>query len=233
MADALIFSRERPCQLDLLCRSIRRHAYYEDVQVLYRADSAEAIRGYMRVLDDHGEWLRFVPERNFEEDVRFWLSRANAVFSFLVDDDVFYRDMPSPITSPSTYALANLPLSFRGGDYDYPLSLDGNLYLRYDIEAVLREMPHGWSDPTQLEAVMHEFRHLAPFDRVHPCEPPCLTGIPANRVSVSSGMPHMGVDVAELNRAFLEGFRIDLDRLEEQLTALPPAAHTAIEYVLA
>ena len=223
MADVLIFSRERPCQLDLLLRSIRRHAYYSTVSVLYRADTPDAIKGYMHVLEEHGDWIRYVPERVFEDDVRFWLARAGATCGFLVDDDVFYRDAP---------VHDRLPFSFRGGDYDYPLSLDGNLYERAHLLEVLDNMPRGWSNPTQLEAVMHEYRHLAPFERVHPSVPPCLTGIPANVVSESSGMPSMGVDVAMLNREFLRGKRIDLDALTTRLEQLPPAAHSAVEYEL-
>lgn len=79
---------------------------------------------------------------------------------------------------------------------------------------------------------MHEHRALAPFDRVTPSDPPCLTGIPANVVSESSGMPHMGVDLAFLNREFLRGKRIDLDEIEEELESRPPSAHTSVEYVL-
>ena len=223
MPDVLIFSRERPCQLDLLLRSIRRHAYYTDVQILYRADTPDAIRGYMGILHDHGEWIRLTPERVFEDDVRFWLARADEVCGFLVDDDVFYRDAP---------LYHALPFSFRGGDYDYPLSVDGNLYHRDDLLHVLDEMPRGWQNPTQLEAIMHEHRHLVPFTDVTPALPPCLTGIPANVVSESSGMPSMGIDVHALNRAYLSGKRIDLDALERELESRPAAAHTAVEYEL-
>ncbi len=198
--DCLIFSRDRAAQLDLLLRSIDRHAgdVYSSVSVLWTCSSLEHARGYAMLQLDRDEiaWGR---ERDFESDTRDWILQAGEVVSFLVDDDVFYRDAPDP---------TRLPWSFRGGDTWYPFSVDGNVYERSDVLALLRGL--SFRDPTQLEATGHDHRARLPFSEVYQGVPPCLVGIPANRVSPSSGMPHMGRDPAEMNRRFLAGERLEL-----------------------
>jgi hypothetical protein len=202
--DCLIFSRDRAPQLDLLLRSIDRHAagVYGTVSVLWTCSTLEHARGYASLELGRRDvaWRR---EDGFEADVRSWLGQAGPAVSFLVDDDVFYRDAPAP---------ARLPWSYRGGDYWYPFSVDGNVYERGWIVHLLEGMR--FRDPTQLEALGHERRNRLPFAEVYPCVPPCLVGVPANRVSPSSGMPHMGRDPAELNRRFLAGERLELPALD-------------------
>lgn len=200
--DCLIFSRDRPAQLDLLLRSIDRHAadVYRSLSVLWTCTSPGFERGYaMLALDYTPRGVRFGRERSFEEDVRDWLRGSGDVVSFLVDDDVFYRDAPAP---------ERLPWSYRGGDYWYPFSLDGNVYERKHVDHLLTGIT--FRDPTQLEARGHEQHRRLPFAEVYPCTPPCLVGVPANRVSPSSGMPHDDVDPAELNDRFLEGGRLEI-----------------------
>jgi hypothetical protein len=195
--DCLIFSKDRPAQLDLLLRSIDRHAprLYRSLTVLWTISSKEYLPGYGTCANEHLK-ARFVCELEFEGSVRDWLDLAGEVVSFLVDDDVFYRDSIEPL---------ELPWSYRGGDYDYPFSLDGNVYAKADVLTLLQELR--FTDPTQLEALAHEKRARLPFTTVAHGEP-CLVGIPANRVSDSSRMPSMDQHQYDLNERYLNGERL-------------------------
>lgn len=198
--DCLIFSKDRPAQLDLLLRSIDRHALHlysgMTMTILVRSTDPIYSAGYDLCQEKQAQF--FQEETDFEADVRDWLDRAGEIISFLVDDDVFYRDASEPL---------ELPWSYRGGDYDYPFSLDGNVYAKADIVKLLDGLH--FRNPTELEAFGHTHRKRLPFTEVAHGEP-CLVGIPANRVSVSSGMPHMGVDLEMLNSRYLAGERLAL-----------------------
>lgn len=234
MIDCLIFSKDRPAQLDLLLRSIQLHApgLYRRVQISWLATDSFYRAGYKICEAEHGDGLAraFVDERfcidhaagtSFENWVRVWLAHPNRsqTVSFLVDDDVFYRDAQEPDV---------LPWSYRGGDYDYPFSLDGNVYAKTDIEKLL----HGlrFTDPTELEHQGHLHRDRLPFTEVAHGEP-CLVGVPANRVSKSSGMPHMGQHEYDLNEKYLAGERLALFGQQVAGPAMP--AHANIELVFA
>lgn len=221
MVDALIFSKDRACQLDLLLRSIDRHApnLYSSLTVLWTASQREYGKGYAVCFSEHAG-VKFIAESDFEGQVRHWLRIVGPKVSFLVDDDVFYRDcVPGPTSS--LWAA----WSPRGGDYDYPFSLDGVIYETVDVIVLL----HGlrFRNPTELEAQGHEHRSRLPFARLNHGEP-CLVGVPANRVSVSSGMPHMGVHEYDLNERYLAGKRLALPAVEGSLPA-----HAALELVFA
>ena len=218
MIDALVFSKDRACQLDLLLRSIDRHAaeMYSSLTVLWRASSREFARGYAIAFSEHAG-AKFILETDFEAQVRHWLHLSDEVVSFLVDDDVFYRDALEP---------KRLPWSFRGGDFDYPFSVDGNTYDRVDVTELL----HGlrFRNPTELEALGHEHRDRLPFATVGHSRA-CLIGVPLNRVSESSGMPHMGVHEYDLNERYLAGERLEIP----SIPAGVDAAHAALELVFA
>lgn len=234
--DVLIFSKDRPAQLDLLLRSIQRHArgLYQHIHIIYDySDDVSFGKGYgICALDHNSGQVRIrnpfitwgfsshtMPHADdFENLVRGWLCRPNQTISFLCDDDVFYRDAQEP---------EELPWSYRGGDYDYPFSVDGNVYAKDDVVKLIDGLH--FRNPTELEAFAHECRRRLPFAEVSHGEP-CLVGIPANRVSVSSGMPHMGQDERDLNERYLAGERLAL--FGQQVVG-EPAAHANLELVFA
>ncbi len=200
MVDALVFSKDRAAQLDLLLRSIDKHAprLYSRVTVLYTTSALDFLDGYAVCVDEHPR-VFFAQQHGFDRDVHDWLRGAGPTVSFLVDDDVFYRDAPR--------ILRQIPCSLRGGDYDYPFSVDGNIYPRGPV--VQHLLRFDYNDPTELEANAHALRSEFLYDSVAPIGMPCLVGVPANRVSERSGMPHMGVDPRDLNDAYLQGERIE------------------------
>lgn len=223
--DVLIFSKDRAAQLDLLLSSIDRYApsFYRSLTVLWTVSGADYLRGYHRCRGLHRRNLRLQwwQQGDFDVDVRSWLDAAGPFVSFLVDDDVFYRappHTPAPPYDRSAYSL-------RGGDYDYPFSLDGNVYERADVVRLLRGLR--FADPTELEASGHAHRDRLPFTRVLPLVYPCLVGLPWNRVSASSGMPHEGIHEYDLNERFLAGMRLlvpppMVENLGAHTTALRP-----------
>lgn len=218
MADTLIFSRDRPAQLDLLLRSIDKFAsfVYGPLSCLFIATDTDFEKGYANLIGEHPDigWMR---EVDFEAQVRDWLAHAADEIAFLVDDDVFDRRAIGLIDA--------VPASPRAGDYDYPLSVDGCIYYRDDILPLL---DFSFINPTQFESELHGRRGRYPyvgFASIYPC----LIGVPANRVSLSSECSHMGIDLAELNRRYLAGKRISLAGTLCNLVESAP--HVNLEYV--
>lgn len=210
MVDCLIFSKDRAAQLDLLLRSIETYApkLYGSLTVLWDASAPEYERGYRRLIADKRRvGVSFWREYDFEKQVRHWLSAGSLgdLVSFLVDDDVFYRD------TSSTHVVGSY--SFRGGDYRYPFSLDGVVYRRRWIVDLLSGL--AFTNPTRLEAVGHEHRERLPLDALIQGTP-ALTGLPWNRVSVSSGMPSLGFHEYDLNERFLAGQRLALPEFAKE-----------------
>lgn len=228
MVDALIFSKDRPAQLDLLLRSIEWFApnLYSSLTVQYTYSGSRFAQGYDLCRDRHTD-VRWRPEAagSFERELRGWLHGVGWLISFLVDDDVLYQ-------RPTYPQFLGVPYSLRSGDYNYPFSLDGNVYDKSTILPLI-ESVRGWRNPTVLEAGMHELRERLPFRVVSAMLPPCLVGVPANRVSEHSGMPHMNVSPVWLNERFLAGDRIDLERTTQPLREglLEPAPHVELRYV--
>jgi hypothetical protein len=94
----LVFSRDRPAQLDLLLRSLETNAaglVWSPI-VLYRATDSRYARGYELCFTQHRE-TRFVPEREgqFEQQVRRLLHTVGALgfVMCLCDDDVVYQSV--------------------------------------------------------------------------------------------------------------------------------------------
>lgn len=201
MVDCLVFSKDRAAQLDLLLRSIDRYVRltngfrYASLVVLWDASASEYEKAYRRCIAERR--ATFWREYDFEKQVRHWLDQCFDLVSFLVDDDVFYREPE----------IGYLPWSMRGGDYDYPFSLDGVVYGSTEIKNLLEGLR--FSNPTELEATGHEHRDRLPFSElIH--GKPCLTSLPWNRVSKSSGMPSLGFHEYDLNERFLAGERLAL-----------------------
>lgn len=90
MIPAIVFSRDRACQLDALLHSIREFAFglFSPLHVLYTSSDVDFEQGYARCSDEHS--AVFVREANFREDTLLLLPEDGPV-CFFTDDDVFYR----------------------------------------------------------------------------------------------------------------------------------------------
>ena len=131
MLDLVVFSKDRPAQLDLLLRSMRRFfPEYRDqaVSVLFTASAPAFDDGYAVVRDAFSE-LRWVDERTagvpFREATLSLLGNR-PLTAFMVDDNVFRA--PFGLSGPEMDLFAADPeilcLSLRMApwmDYCYPL----------------------------------------------------------------------------------------------------------------
>jgi len=114
--------------------------------------------------------------------------------------------------------------------WNYPFSLDGNVHHVSQVKRVLRHIR--FEGPNSLEGRMHTYRHawwvkriplaLAPTEAV-------VVNNPLNRVQTEGQTWHQEIDTAGLNRAYLDGKRIDNRVL---YAAVPTAVHSSLPLCL-
>jgi glycosyltransferase involved in cell wall biosynthesis len=88
----VVFSKDRPLQLEAALSSFRRHcqdAGAVEVKVLYKADISRMSSLYRQAAREHPE-VDFVRESDFRRDLRLLLQGHDEI-GFLVDDTVFVR----------------------------------------------------------------------------------------------------------------------------------------------
>lgn len=230
---AIVFSKDRPMQLDLLLTSLERNAPgLFDVSVLWNSRSME--EGYAICASEHPK-ATFIAEDGLTYQVRSLLK--GRLVTFFTDDDVLYRPLsyiPPPLSGVICFSLRlgrntthcyphgreqSVPeQSFwkwkeAEGDFGYPMSLDGHVFRVQDL------VPHlgHFTTPNWLELMLMGSAekigrpYMASFAESH------LVGIPANRVQAE--MPNRNGEthpysVQELNHRYLMGERIDLDALD-------------------
>jgi hypothetical protein len=132
MLNLVVYSKDRPAQLELLLRSLKR--YWDgweaiSLSVVYTYSSESFARGYERVRSLHPEpSYACEPDypRTFKELTLGVVDAGNELTAFLVDDDVFRR--PYSLRAPEIEALRRDPtlscVALRlapGIDYTYPL----------------------------------------------------------------------------------------------------------------
>jgi hypothetical protein len=98
---AIVFSRNRAAQLDLLLHSISERApdLFQQIHVLYRGTNVDYLHGYKRCFDAHPH-VQYGYEHSFQAQVGRIISDSPSKYvSFLCDDDIFVRnhtDAPKP-----------------------------------------------------------------------------------------------------------------------------------------
>ncbi len=103
MIKTLIFSKDRACQLDLLLRSLSKHAEGKmQINVLYTFSNEEFQKGYDKVIEMFPE-VTFKKQSAFKADVVEILSVADKYICFFTDDGVMFDDF-----STSTDSLDSL-----------------------------------------------------------------------------------------------------------------------------
>ena len=96
------------------------------------------------------------------------------------------------------------------GYWDYPMSLDGNIYRLSDIAEALAGID--FRNPNTLEASMAAHPVDRPYLVCHPS--PYLVNLALNLVQDVFDNPHADVSAEDLNRCFLSGFVIDMEPFE-------------------
>jgi len=232
----IIFSRDRPAQLDLLLRSIERHMEPEDTRILWIASNDFYRRGFDLLGVDtppHGE-------EGFFEAFKELLGEAPATVTLFCDDDIVYRpvqgDPPALLLSDDRILTVCLYLG-RGNvkqaipdgfpvwewhpldrhDFGFPCAVDGNTYRPDDVLALMGGdyIPN----PTWVEAIMA--MRIRMFQETRPLmasfTDQSVVSVPVNRTSHSLG-PRAGRRFPQepdyLNNRFLGGERIDFDALD-------------------
>lgn len=233
----ICFSRDRAAQLDLLWRSLERHAPPERTVTIWHASTPVFRDGYKALAvapftEEDGPQM-------FDRQLRSALENCHdKMVTFFCDDDIMFR----PFHNHPSVALAGdddlLTVSFRLGrqntqmplpegfpvwewhplprhDFGFPASIDGHTFRISDVLAMIGDemIPN----PTMLETVLNlkAERLGRPLMACFPDQ--CLVGVPVNRVSPSSGVPHglKWPQTAEgMNERFLAGERIDLDAID-------------------
>jgi len=126
---AIIFSKDRPLQLDATIRSLAARCTDGDLlslHVIYTATSALQVEGYHRLRRNLAGNIAvtWVEEKNFKTDVMTLLSREDLVL-WLVDDNIFYRDFSIAAAREALVQHQDaLAFSLRLGEntsYCYPL----------------------------------------------------------------------------------------------------------------
>ena len=232
----VIFSKDRPAQLDLLLRSIERNMEPEDTTIIVHASTPMFVKGYGKIKNP--AWV--FREGHFDWHLRDSLRVADETVTFFCDDDIVYRPVPR---QPSELLLSDemilavclylgngntqmgLPRGFPvwrwqplpRHDFGFPTAIDGNTYRTQDVLALIGDevIPN----PTMLETVMALRAERIAGERslMAAFEQQSLVGVPVNRVSDQSGVPFGNIfpqSVEELNDRFLAGQRIDLDALD-------------------
>jgi hypothetical protein len=239
--DAIVFSKDRPLQLDGLLRSIGVYApgFYSDIAVLWRATTDATTEGYLRLAE---EWLGvyFQEQDRFPDEVRDFVEDAYYHVAFLCDDDLYIRppelEAPgdgvvcwTPRLSPATDWSGNAqaaqgPLGarrwpWRGREYDlgYPFSLDGHVF-RVETVRLLLDALGPVDCPNSLEhraESLIEAGAVAVGEWMTCGERQSLVGIPANRVTgggYRNPVDPDGLCWRNLAQRFLEGWRLDLEK---------------------
>jgi len=123
----VVFSYNRPLQLDLLLKSLRLHCknYDElDVNVLYKVDNTEIANKY-RQCSLENEGVHFIKENNFQYDLGNIFPNYEHIM-FLTDDSIFTRSFnTNDATNLFESNEETLGFSLRLGqnlDYCYSLS---------------------------------------------------------------------------------------------------------------
>jgi hypothetical protein len=257
--NCIVFSKNRPMQLDALLRTLGSRAPYDgSITVIYLASGAEYERGYELV--ERGERTRLLAQGNdFRRAVLSSIDPGIAHTVFHTDDDLFFRPCPATPVVPPDCAAFSLrlgrnttccyPLNRRqhipdspaddrwlswdwtraDGDFAYPFSLDGHIFA---TRLLLRLVGRGpFSNPNELEQQLHYRRYLAP-PRMLAFRESCVVSVPANTVTSTHrnrARDDLATSAAALNDRFLAGLRIDVSQMDFSHV---DGAHQELPFVL-
>jgi hypothetical protein len=231
----IIFSRDRPAQLDLLLRSLERNMEPDETHIIWHATDPRFLQAYGGLVDSPMQ-----EPGDFDGALRFLLEKAGETVTFFCDDDVVFREVPGDPAElllsddriltvclylgqgnvkqeiPEGFPIWEWPPLDRH-DFGFPCAVDGNTYRPADVLRLL-----GGSEienPTWMETFMlmrlNEFVEERPLMASFVDQ--CVVGVPVNRTSASPGAPSgrdFPQDAHDLNWRFLGGERIDFDRLD-------------------
>lgn len=232
--NVIIFSKDRPMQLDLLLRSMPEQLR-DECTIIVKSSHTPYYIGYLEVVNKNDAWFCF--ESHFKTDLLESLSWYDPLTMFFTDDDVFINPMPEIPELPDAVACLSLRLNpsldycytlcrsqnapkmtqngnnwvwnwrLADADFGYPMSLDGHIFRTADILPLLKRLDY--HDPNSLEAALAE----NPIDRpLMMCyDKSIIVNNPINRVQDTVPNRHGNITAKELNNLWLAGKRIKLE----------------------
>ena len=238
----VVFSRDRAMQLDAFLDSVELHApdLFDTLVVLYRASDDSFAAGYelLRRNRDGPLWL---PETSFRTDL-LSASGDEEWLTFHTDDDIYFAGVPPfqlledevcftlrlGLNTTYCYPL-DVAEELQGaevstervrwdwrrqgpGAYSYPLALNAHVFRASQAMGWLERSRFG--NPNELESNLQRFMvEVEPM--MASARSSSVVSIPANLVNDVFANRHGGLhDVAELNRRFLGGERIDVAAMD-------------------
>jgi len=212
--NAIIYSKDRALQCNALLESIKAHlSVFSRIEVIY---TTKHLQGYQKLKERHTD-VAFIEESNFQRDTLDSIYLSDFNVAMFVDDCIVYRNYTDEIDMLDSlldyYPIISLRL---GRDithkkhFGYNGSLDGNIY----NASYLMDKLEGkrFTNPNKLESVMANA--MKGELNVHYLRHSIVKGIPANKVSSSSHCYDMGINVDDLNDLWLEGHRLDWQRMD-------------------
>ena len=253
MIDAIVFSKDRAAQLDLLLQSlhINGEGIFNEPLILYRASDADYAQAYT-----HLDGAHFQEETKLKFDVMEAVRNCGPLFCFLVDDQIMWRKpgfnhehvKKAMVAHPKASCLSlrlgrNTAWQYQSHrsirqpnfqdagpfllwnrntcdpytNYNYPLSVDAHIFRRDEILCLLEKAQ--FTQPNQLEAQLQAF--VSSVEPLMLC-PPISVFVNAAVNRVQSLFPNKvgnkeEYKAAEMNRRFLGGDRLSLDKTVKDL----------------
>jgi hypothetical protein len=154
----IIFSKDRPLQLDSLLRSIKEisHIPYKTISLLYKYSSKDFQRGYEKLINRNIiSSCKWIQEASFSNDLCNILNTIedNSLIMFLVDDDIFFNTFALDDVL-SAFSDKHLFISLRASrKYEtdvQPDFINRNKYLEWKWN-YSRKKPVTWNYPFSID----------------------------------------------------------------------------------
>lgn len=193
--DCIIFSKDRPSQLNLLMRSMKdKFKNIGEVFVIYKASNDFFKKGYMEALYNRYYFdINVFPENNFKEQVIDIISNrmVSDCFLGLCDDDVFIKDIDTSDIQNLALSEDINAISIKGGlniigNYpniktDFPSFITTDKHLQWDWRLCRPDID--WGYPTCVNSYIWDRKYylnlISLFDFIHP--PTMEAGLNLNR----------------------------------------------------
>jgi len=232
--NAIIFSKDRPAQLELLLRSMEHFApkIYEEVTVMVNNEGQ-----YLRVKELH-PYVRFISDGmrgSFKHTLVYEVNIRERITVFFVDDDCFVHDFnfnkaEEALKDPGVLCHSirlNMYMDYChsrdifvqsphsliwdwhnfDGDFGYPMSLEGHFFRTDDIYRLLEQGVY--NNPNTLEAWLAA--HPITLNMITCGKHNSIVGNPHNLVQTTYKNRHSGGDLDKINKEFNEGKIISID----------------------
>lgn len=132
---AIVVSKDRAAQLDLLLRSVTCHAdnLVDSVEVVWNASDTNFEQAYTICENEHPS-VNFYQENHFFSDIIYQVERGDDYVMFLTDDSYFYRDVPE--LDPCAVMKSERDVIC------FSLRLGRNTYTCYPLKGRDQRVPH-------------------------------------------------------------------------------------------